>query len=159
MLIASKPKKIDPWRLVGSELSIMFLVATLPMFIGYWLGGANALDKIISSLIPVEFLASWGGCLTIIALILIWLNKGIYKGTDAGEKRWKFLNGIAQEVVPTIHSILRVVGGVAVTFVLLWLVFDYKTFVWNDAQQFLLLGTVSFGLACLIRWVIEKVKG
>jgi len=155
MLIASAPKLTRFWRLIAIEVITAFLVASLPMIVAYYTGGDKALEQVVLSLIPAALLGWWSFGLTVVALLINVLNWYLYKKTDISTKIWNFLSALADEVTPSVQALVRIIGAVGVTFVLIWWINDSQTFVWKTAKDFLLIGVLALIEAIIIRFVLD----
>ena len=144
-------------QIIRREFFVIFLVGISPIFIAYWLGGAEKLNTIIKALLAQEFSIYHALALTAIFFIAKFINHFF---TFKGDSSKAFISktcAVLEEVGNTALGVFRVGTGVLIGFPVLWLFTDFKTLNLS-AFDFLFYGAIAFIDVCFLSITHEVIK-
>lgn len=114
-------------KVAANEFCIAVLLGALPCFIMYSHGGIPGLKEFTSSSTPDSILIWYMGALVIASLLCGAVSRLVYSPSDAMMNSMRWAAAISHEVGLGFLGILRVLVGVLVGLLVLWILFDKST--------------------------------
>jgi hypothetical protein len=142
--------------LLGTEFVLSILLSSLPIALSYYISKVDGLEKALSAAIPPDLVFYWTISIGFIGLALIELNHWYFKPSDTAERYWKWICGTSHELAASVISLLRLISGVLIGFVITWAVADWSGYNGKGGTIFLLYAGVGIVEAAFLVWWTKK---
>lgn len=109
------------------ELIISMLLGSVPVFLGYFLGGAELLLTVIKAVMPESYYIFYSFALTAIYFLVSFADRFFLKRTDRQRQTMRFLTSTWREIGSGLISLWRVLCGAILAIPILWLVVEPET--------------------------------
>lgn len=150
--------EISIFGIVVTEIFLSVLMGAAPIWIAYNLGGMPGLEKELSGLITSKIVIWWSAAMSAIGFLLLALNKLKLKLSDFEEDIWKRLKPVSMEFASGLVGILRVISGLLIGFVLLWIMEDTGNFNIRGGTSFLIFAGCSLFDSVALTWAKQKIS-
>lgn len=114
-------------KVAANEFCIAALLGTLPCLIAYFHGGIPGLKEFMSGATPDSILIWYMAALVMASFLCGAISRLFYSPNDAIMKSMRWAASISHEVGLGFLGVLRVLVGVLLGLLVLWILFDRST--------------------------------
>lgn len=144
-------------RILFADIFVCILTGGIPLFFAFHKNDIKGVENTLSALMPPEDLFWYTLSLSVLAILVDFLNRFFQKRTDLTNTISNFLDDVVSQIAPSIQTIFRTLSGAIVAFIVVWAKNDAESFEWSLAISFLCLAVVIFLEAAGIRWIQNTI--
>lgn len=146
------------WERLLHEIVIVIALGSVPVFITYGVGGADAVGTMLKASLPSSPLIAYLALLFFPYAFFTFVDHYLLKRTEQQKRVLYLLRVIWKELGSSLHALWRVSSGLLLSLPVLWYSLEPQTFDITRAWEMIWLGLGLLAQSCFFSWLLSYLE-